>query len=589
MKIKSIFSYYNIIFVITLIIIFFIHRLNIISYGLPFFYNQDEIAFQGSTLSSLSFLTGYFELNYNPYYAPLLNLLIIIKSIIINEFFFNSLSLDQIKSKIYFNPELFLFYGRVASLIITSISIFFLYLIFKKLKINFLIYSTLLITFATSMEAMNVSTQMGKNSANLLIYLIQIYFLFKYLLKPEKFQFNSYLIFSLLASFAWGVNYWPAFVSIYAIIILHYQKFKFSKIQYIFSFFIVFIIFGPILNSFFINYPPIDHLLPDKDLEKFQFSQYMNSFINDFVNSFKIIFFTEKNIILLALISPFFLLNKSTKFKKEFFIIFFLILAPIILFSIGDDIPAQLRYFAGIISVVLILIGLIFNEFIKLNNKYLIILLVISNLYFIYKNIEMDNMINKVIAKKHTFYNFNNKIDKDRSKILYMVDLNIQESLDQNLYYIKLFENGLIKENKDTKNYLKNIQKKINILENSNNINKKDLKKDITYFNYTYFPINDMKLFFDFVRNDFEYVLIEETKPFYLSDEFLQKEIKSYVKGNFLFDQIHISEEKIFLRDQQAIIHYYTGSLSRFDTTKNIYNDELEVIYGSNYSLYKLN
>ena len=131
MKIKSIFSHLNIIFVISLIIIFFIFRLNIISYGLPFFYNQDEIAFQGSTLSSLGFLTGYFELNYNPYYAPLLNLLIIMKSIFINEFFVNSLSLDQIKSKIYFNPELFLFYGRVSSLIITSISIFF-YISYSK-------------------------------------------------------------------------------------------------------------------------------------------------------------------------------------------------------------------------------------------------------------------------------------------------------------------------------------------------------------------------------------------------------------------------------------------------------------------------
>ena len=37
-------------------------------------------------------------------------------------------------SKIYFNPELFLFYGRLASLTISSVSIFVLYLIFKKLK-----------------------------------------------------------------------------------------------------------------------------------------------------------------------------------------------------------------------------------------------------------------------------------------------------------------------------------------------------------------------------------------------------------------------------------------------------------------------
>ncbi|MDC0944212.1 hypothetical protein OAR77_03985, partial [Candidatus Pelagibacter sp.] len=92
------------------------------------------------------------------------------KSIFINEFLINSHNFAQIKSKIYFNPELFLFYGRVANLTITSISIFFLYLVFKKLKINFFIYSILLITFSTSLVALNVSTIMGKNSSYLLIY-----------------------------------------------------------------------------------------------------------------------------------------------------------------------------------------------------------------------------------------------------------------------------------------------------------------------------------------------------------------------------------------------------------------------------------
>mgnify|MGYP005660012007 CR=1 FL=1 len=43
---------------------------------------------------------------------------------------------SEIKSKIYFNPELFIFYGRVASLTISSLSIFILFLFFKKLKIN---------------------------------------------------------------------------------------------------------------------------------------------------------------------------------------------------------------------------------------------------------------------------------------------------------------------------------------------------------------------------------------------------------------------------------------------------------------------
>ena len=205
MKIKSTFKHLDLLFVIILIILFFIYRLNLISYGLPFFVNNDESAFQGSTLSSLSFITGYFELNYNPIYAPLINLALILKSIFINELLLNSLSLDQIRSKIYFNPELFLFYGRIASLLITSLSIFILYLIFRKLKINFLIYSILLITFSTSLVMLNISTIMSKNSSYLLLYLIQLYFTIKYLIKINKFNYRSYFIFGLLASIAWGL------------------------------------------------------------------------------------------------------------------------------------------------------------------------------------------------------------------------------------------------------------------------------------------------------------------------------------------------------------------------------------------------
>ena len=64
---------------------------------------------------------------------------------------------------------------------------------------------------------LNIATIFGKNSSYLLIYLIQLYFLIKYLLKIDKFNFKSYILFGLTASIAWGINYWPAFISIYAI------------------------------------------------------------------------------------------------------------------------------------------------------------------------------------------------------------------------------------------------------------------------------------------------------------------------------------------------------------------------------------
>ena len=187
MREKSYYRYVELIFVLVVIFLFFRYRSSEIFYGLPYFWNRDEISFQASTLSSLSILTGYFEKAYNPFYASFFNLIIILKSIFINEFLINSLSIEQIKSKIYFNTELFLYYGRLASVIITSFSIFCLYLILKKLKINSIILSTLIITFATSLVALDVSTIMSKNSCYLLIYLIQLYYFIKFKIKIEYF------------------------------------------------------------------------------------------------------------------------------------------------------------------------------------------------------------------------------------------------------------------------------------------------------------------------------------------------------------------------------------------------------------------
>src|SRR5210317_1015636 len=130
-------------FVISLIITFFIYNLNRCSYGLPFFLNSDEVSFKYSTLNFLKFLTGEFYFGHNLLYASFINFLLILKFVFINEVLINSLNLDETYLKIYFNPELFIYYGRVASLFITSCSIYFLYLIFKKLKIHFFIYTIL--------------------------------------------------------------------------------------------------------------------------------------------------------------------------------------------------------------------------------------------------------------------------------------------------------------------------------------------------------------------------------------------------------------------------------------------------------------
>jgi len=588
MKQKSYYRYIEVIFVLAVTIIFFKYRSNEVSYGLPYFWNRDEIAFQGSVLSSLSILTGYFEKNYNPFYTSVFNLIIILKSIFINEFLINSLNFAQIKSKIYFNTELFVYYGRLGSAITASSTIFCLYLIFKKLKINSIILITLIITFSTSLVLLSVSTIFSKNSSYLLIYLIQLYYLIKYQIKIEKFNFKSYFIFGILASLAWGVNYWTAFVSIYAVFSLHLIKYKLSKINYLLFFLIIFLIFGPFINSSFTNKDAFYWLLTREG--SFSISLFLQSAFSDIFAGFRMLFLTEKNSLLLILIAPIFLINKYVKFKKEFLIIFLLIFEPIILFAIAEDILPQLRYFAGINSVVLILIGIIFNEFYKNNYKYFIVIFLIFNFYVIFDNFKKYNEINDMVSKNHSFFNFNKNIGVNKSKVFYFVDLSFQESLNQNKYYLKLYENNLIKKDDSSRKFNIHIKQKIKKIQNTKEIIIKDknLKEDMVYFNYTNNQIENLKSFFEFLKVDFDYVVIEESTPFHLHDASNQAKIKSYVKENFTLNKVLFDEEKIYLKSQQDVINYYANTINHYNFVDNADNEDLEPVFGLNYGLYKL-
>ncbi len=588
MKQKSYRRYIELTFVLAVTVIFFKYRSNEVSYGLPYFWNRDEIAFQGSVLSSLSILTGYFEKNYNPFYTSVFNLIIILKSIFINEFLINSLNFAQIKSKIYFNTELFVYYGRLGSAITASSTIFCLYLIFKKLKINSIILITLIITFSTSLVLLSVSTIFSKNSSYLLIYLIQLYYLIKYQIKIEKFNFKSYFIFGILASLAWGVNYWTAFVSIYAVFSLHLIKYKLSKINYLLFFLIIFLIFGPFINSSFTNKDAFYWLLTREG--SFSISLFLQSAFSDIFAGFRMLFLTEKNSLLLILIAPIFLINKYVKFKKEFLIIFLLIFEPIILFAIAEDILPQLRYFAGINSVVLILIGIIFNEFYKNNYKYFIVIFLIFNFYVIFDNFKKYNEINDMVSKNHSFFNFNKNIGVNKSKVFYFVDLSFQESLNQNKYYLKLYENNLIKKDDSSRKFNIHIKQKIKKIQNTKEIIIKDknLKEGMVYFNYTNNQIENLKSFFEFLKVDFDYVVIEESTPFHLHDASNQAKIKSYVKENFTLNKVLFDEEKIYLKSQQDVINYYANTINHYNFVDNADNEDLEPVFGLNYGLYKL-
>jgi len=218
------------------------------------------------------------------------------------------------------------------------------------------------------------------------------------------------------------------------------------------------------------------------------------------------------------------------------------------------------------------------------------IILILFNSYFIYENIEINNKIAQKISKKHSFYNFNENIKVDKKKIIYLIDLGFQESLNQNLYYLKLYDNNIITKNEKSNKFFDIINNKIKKIDRNQKIEilQKNLKENIIYFNYTFLPLNNLDDFFKFISNDFEYVVIETSIPFHLDDRKRQKQIKSYVEQNFTLVDSFSNENKIFLRSQTAIIHYYTQSLIPHEYPENLNNKNYEVVYGLNYSLYKI-
>ena len=589
---KNKYSLQGKIFISILIFIFFIINFKRINYGLPYFLNLDETAFLYSTLTYLNSITKSEIIFADPIYAPFFNLVLILKSVFINEFLIQNLNFSEIKSKIYFNPELFISYGRVASLTISSLSIFTLYLIFKKLKIDFFIYSTLLFIFCSSLVLIDISIINGKNSYYLFFFLIHLYFFIKYLVKIQQFNITSYLIFGILGSLAWGVNYWPAFISIYAVFILHFEKFKFNKINYLFLFLIIFIIFGPIINFIYSGDDIFKHLLDVKTERDIEFNLLLKNSIIDFISGLKIMFKSEYNFFLLIFFAPIYLIKKNTKNKKLFLIIFFILLEPLIIFALAQGVVPQLRYFAGSLSIVLILISIIANEFNRTKLKFLILIFFIANYYFIYNNIKVNHKLNNLISENHSFYRFNESINKiDQSKILYLIDLGFQENLKQNLLYLELYNNNIIKNSKRSNTFINGIKSKIEKIENTNNIviQNKHLK-NLVYYNYTFAEIDNLKLFFDYIKKDYDYIVIEDSDDvFYLSNYLIQKEIKDFVKENFELQQTQFSDEKIFLKSIRSVINYYGGVMNVYDLRQyKTVNHNLEKIYGNNYSLYKL-
>ena len=169
--------------------------------------------------------------------------------------------------------------------------------------------------------------------------------------------------------------------------------------------------------------------------------------------------------------------------------------------------------------------------------------------------------------------------------------MGFQENLKQNLLYLELYNNNIIKNSKRSNTFINGIKSKIEKIENTNNIviQNKHLK-NLVYYNYTFAEIDNLKLFFDYIKKDYDYIVIEDSDDvFYLSNYLIQKEIKDFVKENFELQQTQFSDEKIFLKSIRSVINYYGGVINVYDLRQyKTVNHNLEKIYGNNYSLYKL-
>ena len=565
---------------LSLLIIFFLLNFRNIDYGLPFFANSDEIAFLTSTISYISFITNIEYRIIDPIISPLLNIILILNLAFFNEIIFNSLSLTQFKDKIYLNPELLIYYGRISSLIITTISLIIFNLIFKKLKINFYIYFSIFISLLFSLFLTDIAIVNGKNSYYLLFFLIQLYYLIKYLDNLKKFSFKSYIIFALLASLAYGINYWSSIVSFYGVFILHYKKYKFDHLKHVIYFFLIFIILG-FLPNYFLNSEfgeirgPFHHIFGASTDGYFSINDFIKNFFNKILSSFIIIGYTEVIFFLFFILSIFYLLNNFRN-KNKFIIISILFLEPILIFSISANVVIQLRYLSGLICLIYILLALIINDLLNKNNsKKIITIFFILNFFLAFTKSIDYNRLSNIARNNNSFYNFYISNKEINNTILYISNnFFLRSNLQTLLFYNDLHIKKLIRANIHNKYSPGSVLNKINKLENKNEnlIISNNLKKDFHLMDTGSLYIENINDFFDEVKKKYMYVVVDNN-----SDNIL---IKNFIKNNFKRKKILYEEDnnKIYFKNLREIFRYVSHG--------NDINENF--VFGANYELYQL-
>ena len=508
-------------FIIILSILFFQSLIQEIDYGLPYFQNGDENAFIKSTLYFFGFFTHANQTLTDPIYGPFFNFILSGLIAFLYNFFITSLTFSDFQNFIFLNPDKFLLFSRLSSLIVATLSLFVLFLIYKKLKIKTIIFYLSLISISLSPIFIDVGIIAGKNIYVLFLYLIQIYFFLKFFLKIEKFNIYSYLIFGLLASFSWGLNYWCALPSIYAIIFLHFIKYKYKNLNYFLIWGFTFFCIGFLPNFLLSSTNPFAHLLDYETIGTIypDSNNKISIYFFEFYNAIRYIFITEKiSILLVILILSFFLITKknfkSISLHKEIIFVFFIfILEPIILIALAEGSYPQFRYFITSIIILNIALAYILDRiYTNISKRWEIffssfLIIIFSITYF--NKINIHYKFNEVISKKYNQYtlfeNFKNE------NVLYIFsNMLIRENKKNILFYQELINSEfiVIDTNADGRNSKSELEKKIKLLDkyekksiypNSNNI----IILDSAY------KITDYKKFSDYISNKFDLLVIQ--------------------------------------------------------------------------------
>ena len=500
------------------IFIFFTYYVSHLDYGLPYFFNADEIAY----LKSVLYFFGYFsDANQNivdPIYSPFLNFLLSSIIIFFYNLFYLNLSFSGLEGFFFLNPDQLIYVLRFSSLIFTCGFFFLIFLICKKLRFNNYIYIAINILLFFSPFILDTALVAGKNSVLNFLFLLQFYFFLKYLYKIENFEFKSYIIFSILGSLAWGVNYWCATPTLYAITILHLKKSRLKKINHLICFIILFFLIGILPNALITLDNPFNHLFADTIINNRDYYSSSNKFyifFEDLKDSL-IIFSTYEKFLIICLIGALFFFNKINDNVERtiYFSLLFLSIEPIILFAIADNSYPQLRYFGPsfvfmYLSIFIILYKFELNKFTSLT-FITTILISILLLFSLINKIKINYNYLEVLGNKYVQYEALNDLSKKYGKTLILIPAiyreNVQNlNLYKNLLNLKIIS---LNPNADGKNSLQQIEyKKNKILKLKKEKNLIPNSKQYVFFGGE-FIINDYEKFINKVQENYSYILI---------------------------------------------------------------------------------